>query len=545
MSSSSLSSNSKEVQNFMAGTSFTMNPLMTLKFVTASSIFGEPSYYRDSDERKPSVANASSSRRSFVASREVPAQVKKYLIFPEIYESPNETTPDIFIKVIDKALDYDFKATLEFAKKLRSEFHMRLNPNIIFVRASLHPKRVEFNKQNPRLMRNIGLGVVQRPDDMTAQFKYYLSLKGSKNSLPNVMKRLWAEKLSKCPRYQLKKYMNTGKLIDLVRVSHAKSKDIDEMMKTGTIETADDEKTWEVLRASGKSWKEILEQIEIPHMALLRNLRGMEGELNAEELKPVCSKLLEGVAGGKQFPFRYYSAYQNVTSPAIKSALDTCINRAMVNFPKLKGKTMSLCDNSGSAHGTFTSSYGSVKVSTIANLSGVMTAVNSDSGEVGLFGDTLFKIPIDRNEGILKQLDRLELKATSVGMGSENGVWMFFDEAIKKNLHYDNIFLFSDQQCGHGRAYGKSNEYKDYIYGGDNGYGSHYIDVLKLVEAYRRKVNPKVNVFSCQVSGYDNSVIPENIYRGALLSGWTGNEASYAKTLIDLWDEVDSKTSEI
>ena len=35
------------VVNFMGGESFKINPLDTMKMVTASSIFGEASYYRD------------------------------------------------------------------------------------------------------------------------------------------------------------------------------------------------------------------------------------------------------------------------------------------------------------------------------------------------------------------------------------------------------------------------------------------------------------------------------------------------------------------
>ena len=39
----------KAVVNFMGGVSFELNPLDTLKMVSASSIFGEPQYYRDGE----------------------------------------------------------------------------------------------------------------------------------------------------------------------------------------------------------------------------------------------------------------------------------------------------------------------------------------------------------------------------------------------------------------------------------------------------------------------------------------------------------------
>ena len=41
--------NKDKVTNFMDGISYTINPLDTLKMVSASSIFGEPSYYRNGE----------------------------------------------------------------------------------------------------------------------------------------------------------------------------------------------------------------------------------------------------------------------------------------------------------------------------------------------------------------------------------------------------------------------------------------------------------------------------------------------------------------
>lgn len=523
-----MSERSDIVKNFMDGNSFTLNPLTTLKFIAASSFFGEPSYYRDSDSRKDFKTDA-------IVRKNGPQCVQKYMLNDVLYRDMewSKTAIDIFISSIDRSLNFDFKGTLELAKELRTKYNMRANPNIIFVRAALHPSRPIFNKRIP-IMRDIGKSIICRPDDITTQFLYYTSLKGSKKKLPGILKRIWADKLSKFSRYHLKKYLTKGKIIDLVRVCHANSEPINELMKTGNLETKDDEKTWEVLRADGKTWKEIISQIKIPHMALLRNLRGMSLELGREDIKGVCETLVKGVEHGKQFPYRYYSAYNQVEDSIMKSTLEECIDKAMANFPKLKGRTISLCDNSGSAHGTFTSSYGSTNIATIANLSGVMTAINSDSGQVGVFGDRLYLVDIDPHEGVLRQLKRIEEKASSVGQSTENGIWLFFRDAIKNKTVYDNIFIYSDQQAGHGGLYGlNSTDYSKYAI-------NTYIDVLKLVEEYRRVVNSNVNIFSVQVAGYDNSVIPENIYRGAVLSGWTGNEVVYAKYVIDLWNNVES-----
>lgn len=525
----------KVVENFMGGNSYTISPLQTLKIVAASSIFGEPQYYRDGIKTDKKIKNHST--------------LLEHSIFSELIKD-KRTAADVFTDAIDKALDYDFKGTLDLATELRTVFYMRLNPAVIFIRASMHPNRVEFNESNPGYMKKVGKAIALRPDDLTNQFEYFMFLNKSKNKLSSLVKRTWAEKLAEYSRYQLNKYK--GKmLIDLVRISHAWSQDIDELMKTGSIKVEENERTWENLKSEGKTWKEILETIEIPHMALLRNLRGIFTEVNDSDLaKKVGDKLKSGVLNGKQFPFRYWSAYQaikeaeNINHAGILTdALEECMDIAVDNMPKLKGKTISLSDNSGSSWGTCNSEYGKVHVAEIANLSSLITGKNSDEGEIGLFGDDLLIEPVSKRDGLLSQLNRMnevEKKYGKLGGGTENGIWLFFDRAIRNKVHYDNIFIYSDMQAGHGGLYGSNpDEYKDFVCGGKTRYG-RYIDVLALTQKYRKDVNPKVNLFSVQVAGYDNSVLPENLYRGAILAGWTGKEPIFAKALIDTWDEIEN-----
>lgn len=524
--------------NFMGMQNYKLSPMEQLRMVACSSIFGEPSYYRDSKKEK-----------SYVSRHTDNLDISKYLLFQDLNV---ENTVDLFTKVIDAALDHDFEGTIQFALRLRQEFLMRLNPSVILVRAALHPKREEFNKTHPKVFREIVCKVAQRPDDLTNQLKYYVQLTGDKKNLPGVLKRAWADRLQETSRYQLKKYLNRGNLIDLVRVCHANSADINEMMKTGDIEVAEDQNTWESLRSQGKSWEEIVNTIRMPHMALLRNLRGMAKEITDGDKLEILMKLLkEGVKGGKQFPFRYYSAYQAVQSSndikenckeIILKGLNECIHLAMDNFPVLKGKTISLCDNSGSAWGALNSQYGTVKVAEIANLSGIMTAINSDVGEVGIFGDRLEIENIPKDTNILSKLHHLSEKVgKGIGGGTEHGIWLFFRDAIDQKKHYDNIFIYSDMQAGHGGLYGTGPEYTNRGYACGRSYSSNYINVMKLIEDYRLQVNPRVNIFSVQVAGYNNQLIPEMFYRGSILAGWTGNEVLYAQKVTELWDEFDQK----
>ena len=209
-------------------------------------------------------------------------------------------------------------------------------------------------------------------------------------------------------------------------------------------------------------------------------------------------------------------------------------------MPKLKGKTICLSDNSGSAWGTFNSEYGSVTVAEIDNLSSLITARNSDEGFVGRFGDNLIITPVTKRNGILSQCNELcRNKTADVGAGTENGIWLFLRDAIDNNEHWDNIFIYSDQQAGHGGLYGTDSEMKKYS---ERGFGTRtsgwsYIDAARLFQEYRSKVNPDVNVFSVQTAGYNNIIVPEYGYRTNLLYGWTGKELVFADAMIRFWDE--------
>ena len=522
-------------KNFMDGDSYRLNPLETMKMVTSSSIFGEPQYYRDSKNAKKTI------------SMKVPSYVADELVV-DCTKFVGKTTEQVMEQVIDESLSYDFGATLNWAVELRNKFYMRLNPQVIMVRAAIHEGRKKFTEENPGKFDRINQLVMGRADEPMTQMAYYLyNNDGKKNNIPSILKRSWAKNLSGLKPYHVAKYKNHEiGMINAVRLCHANSPVIDELMTTGTIQVEEEDKTWENLRSEGKSWREIFDMIPIPHMALLRNLRGIFTEVNDRDFcKRVLDKLKSGVLNGKQFPFRYWSALKAVEAdsnvnhkPLIMDALEECMDIALANYPKLKGKTMCLSDNSGSAWGACTSEYGTVKVAEIDNLSSVLTAACSDEGYVGKFGDTLKTYPVSKRNGVLSQSKEITRNNSSdVGGGTEGGIWKFFRDAIKNKEYWDNIFIYSDQQAGHGGLYGTYVDKAEYRNAGfDTGYDM--INVFALVQEYRKKVNPKVNVFSIQTAGYTNSVLPENAYRTSILYGWTGKEAVYAQEIIRQWDEI-------
>lgn len=525
----------KPVVNFMGGVSYEINPLDTLKMISASSIFGEPQYYR-----KSGVKDGIS-----VAPNKV---IKNSLLFDI---SKNSTTSELMIDAIWKSLDYDFRGTMEWAIELRKDYNMRLNPQIIMVLASIHPKRKDFTDKNKGVFNHINYQVMSRADEPATQLAFYLYHNKDKSKIPSILKRSWASKLENLTAYEIAKYKNheVG-MINTIRLCHANSPLINELMQKGNITITEEQKTWENLRSEGKSWKEILKAIKVPHMALLRNLRGIFTELtrdNEEVAIKTLEKLKDGVLKGKQFPFRYYQAYKIINNTEqlnfkskILDTLEECIDISLANMPKLKGKTACLTDNSGSAWGTLTSEYGTMQVAKINNLSSVLTCLNSDEGIVYKFGDKIKEFVITKRNGALNQAFQISKnRCTDVGAGTEHGIWLFFKQAIENNIFYDNIFIYSDMQAGHAGLFGIGESF--ILDGNDFRFSRNYIDVNKLIKQYRTKVNPKVNVFCIQTAGYNNILIPEYIYRGAYLYGWTGKESLFASKIIEQWDIMEAR----
>ena len=575
--------------NFMGAHNFKLSALQQLYVVWSSAIIGEPSYYRNSES-------------------------KSYL--SRLYQSDDllcpETSNDIFMLCLKNALDENFKAVLDFAVQLRTEFKMRLGPQIILVEAALNQNRKKFNEDNPMYFRQIASKVICLPTDMKSQLDHYIKINGSKAKLPGILKRCWQDFEENMSRYHVAKYKNMGKLVDLVRLSHPRSSKnelIADLVFDRNIDLEDDETTWEKLKSAGKCWRQIIEQLgnKFPHMALLRNLRNISQEVSAEEMSQVMDQLVQGVPFGKQFPFRYYTAYKQfdtndvdiqsymlrkkivsvtkkplasdpawkwrmyrkqeakakkrttdaitaaisvdsnnpeitikidnpiVINKIIKDGLERCMSVAIANFPSLEGSVVCLSDNSGSAWGTFQSEYGSQTVASIGNLSSLITAMSATrGGKIGLFGDRLEMYTVSKDRGIIEQLDEINKLGQTVGQSTENGIWLWFDSGFKDpnfNQNVDHLFIYSDMQAGHGGLYGTNhNDYSQFAC------RRNYIDVIKLIKHHRLTINPKLNVFTVQTAGYDNSLVPEVLARTAILAGWTGNEVSYAKRMIDLWD---------
>jgi hypothetical protein len=525
--------------NHMGGASWDIHdPVHRLRIAASSCFFGEPTYYQGTADSKGKHRVVTPSQQSHLS-----APALKHLRSTLVAIDPPEWRglgpAELMETTIDEALAHDPRETLEVAAYLRNEMHIRTTPQIILVRASRHPK-----VRGTGLVRAFAKDIVKRADEPSVGLAYHVARYGKDAAIPNSLKRAWRDVLQGFNEYSLAKYRMESrgeKTVDVMNLVHPKSEAIDKLAK-GTLKSTD--QTWEaIISAEGssrQSWEKALDVMG--HMALLRNVRNLLSKGVPPEL--FTKKLIEGAKKGQQLPFRYWSAYNAIRdsgSTEVKDAIEEAMMASVGTLPKFQGRVMSLCDNSGSAHGAMTSAFGSVHVNQIANLSAILTGLCSDEGHIGIFGDRLETRPVGSDAPVLKQLDQANKLGQTIGGGTEHGIWLFWDRAIKQKQHWDHVFVYSDMQAGHGGLYGTGG-YDDYVWshGIQN---QRMIDVPKLVRAYRESVNPKVNVYLVQVAGYQDTIIPEFYDRTYILGGWGEGILRFARFASELADSLESQSA--
>ncbi len=508
--------------NFMGGVSYDVtDPIVRLRLAAASCFFGEPMYYhRDEADPRPSPAKT----HGALSEAEITyLRATLGAIDPASWRSL--TPSGLMESAIDEALDADPEATLDVAVKLRQAEHIRTTPQVILVRAAHHPK-----VRGTGLVRKYAPRIVARADEPAVGLAYQMARYGK--PIPNALKKAWRDRLGKASAYELAKHRldsRVAKTVDVVNLVHPASQAVDALAK-GRL--SNDESTWEAIvskkGASRASWSKAVKVMG--HLALLRNLRNL-----LQHEVPVTSYLprFEATASeGKALPFRYASAWQAVNdlgardgASEVKAAIERCLMTSLHGLPRFRGRLTALADNSGSAQRTTTSSLGTMKASTIGNLTAILAALCADKGSVGIFGDRLEMFDVGPKANVFELLAKAEHEARTIGESTENGIWLFWDKAIREKQIHDHVIVMSDMQAGHGGLYGTDpKSYKAFAVRERE----KYIDVAKLVRHYREKVNPGVMVYLVQIAGYQNTLVPELYDRTFILGGWGEGILRYA-----------------
>jgi 60 kDa SS-A/Ro ribonucleoprotein len=359
--------------------------------------------------------------------------------------------------------------------------------------------------------------VALRPDDVIEIVAYV------DKPLPSQIKRGAARALSGYSEYQLAKYRGGSKkmkLVDVVNLVRPKHTDGLRKLVNGELKNTE---TWEsMLSVPGADkaavWRELLESHKLGYMALLRNLRNIAATNDTEAVRLAVARIRdpEAVRKSRQFPFRFLSAYEALSGVATHSgihfekgagstdeliaAVEDAIRLSVGNLPLLRGTTAILSDNSGSmrgdSRGSALSANSSRKTSDIANLFAALYWLRADNTYVGLFGDELIAPSMDRSAGVFENYKIIEEAASHCGPGTEQGIYDFFEQALRDRTMIDRVFIFSDMQIGKNSWYG------------------HRVGTARTFNQLFREykeINPGVKVYSVDLRGYGSTVFSDGI----------------------------------
>lgn len=203
--------------------------------------------------------------------------------------------------------------------------------------------------------------------------------------------------------------------------------------------------TWEQLSGFGKMDKEAWEAVipQMGYMALLRNLRNFsEAGISRTSIRYVEDFLTnpEKVAKSRQLPFRFYSAYAQVSAgDQWNAVLNEALDLATQNVPKLTGKSLVLVDTSASMT---QENYSSKSKAIPLDSAAVFAAALAKNSDVRLvqFASSAADLPVPRGASVLKTVQAFRDNVGRVGHGTD------VVAALRAYKDEDRVFLFSDLQ---------------------------------------------------------------------------------------------------
>lgn len=380
--------------------------------------------------------------------------------------------------------------------------------------------------------------VIKRADEITEAFSYFFSINkhGDKvkaaryvpNSLIRGIKDVFES--GRFGEYNYAKYNRDTevKLRDAMFLSHPKP--VNDEMKALFDKLKDDKLetpyTWEVELASvghgvtdpaektrlkKQKWEELVDSGKLGYMALIRNLRNMlEVGISKDHLEKVTTRLSnkDEVLKSKQFPFRFYSAYKEISTmypvdefdkKAVLDALESAIGASIANYPTFNGRTAIATDLSGSMHSSL-SPKSSIQYFEVGCVLSMAFYKHYGNTIIGGFGHKFEMFNKASDYSILNGASAL----SRLSVGHSTNGYLFIDHLLKTKTVAENVFIFTDMQL--------------WNYGGWMSDGS----LKKSWARYKKEVAPNSTLWVFDLAGYGRACI--NVERKndvVLLAGWS------------------------
>lgn len=294
------------------------------------------------------------------------------------------------------------------------------------------------------VVRDTLVAVIQRPDEITEFVSLYW--KDSKCPLSRQVKAGLADAFAKFNEYSLAKYNRDTpiKLRDVMFLVHPKPKDDEtavlfKKLADNTLATPD---TWEVALSAGADKRETFTRLmaegKLGALALLRNLRKM---LSVGVDVACIREALASADCRRVLPFRYIAAARAV--PQLEPVLDTMMQAALADLPKLLGSTVIVVDVSGSMYGAKISAKSDLDRAAAAGALAVLVRGVCDDVRVFTFSSQAVEVPPRCGMGLVDAITKSQ---------AHNATYM---KAALARIHLvvgqvDRVIVITDEQSHDG-----------------------------------------------------------------------------------------------
>lgn len=434
----------------------------------------------------------------------------------------------------------DPKFPLQLAAYARNVLYLRTTPQVLLVEAARIPECKPFVAEyTPK--------IVKRADELSEVVAYYANNYGkdpnrpgvTHANFPNSLKRGLAKAFLNFDEYQLNKYdsskadVTLGQVAQLVHPAIGKALynyltkdevDPEGLPKTAALkallakESIDDEAlalikksgvTWETLISKFGSTKENWELVapNMGYMALLRNLRNFQEK--GVDLDPILARITDEkeIVRSKQLPFRFYSAYKEISDQKINRAIAQAFEKSIANV-QLDGKTAIMVDLSGSMDQGLSGKSKATYKEVACVLAAVAAKKASNSVVIG-FGSTARIAKINPDDTMITNIEKIK----NLDVGFSTNAWLAFDELGSKEV--DRVILISDMQCYDSR-------HRDNFYAGYGwGYNGAKVENIHDKWSTYTKMYPNAKLYSLDVAAYGTKQTSSNQKSVVLLNGWS------------------------
>lgn len=412
----------------------------------------------------------------------------------KFYGDNSAEIEETIIKVIKKEPEFVSKLAI-FARR---EFNMRSIAHVLTAYLAHETEGKPYVRQTVK-------GISLRGDDVTEIMAFYLSKFGK--PIPNSLKKGINDVLIKFDEYTFAKYKGNGKTVkmrDLLCLCRPTplSESQSQMWKRCLENKLETPVTWETqLSANGnntETWEKLIDSGKIGYMALLRNLANII-KANPKNIDKVLERIQnpEAVRKSKQLPFRYLSAYRTIQPIAGSKALDaleSAVDIAIENIPKIHGNTVIAVDVSASMQDKI-SSKSEIRCYEIALMLAYIANRICDNAYVLAFNTGLYKITVSKRVNIIDATLNTRINGGGTNMS------LPFQHMISNKIKADRVIILSDNVCNSGVTW----------------YCNKTVNML--ADEYRTKTGNNIWVHAIDLQGYGTQQFAGE--KTNIIAGWS------------------------